>query len=62
MLVSGLNIGSAWYDQLSIQTFVDYVTGQLGGPKVNLITYYCKRRNIVCRKFSDVVKKAILKY
>ena len=35
VLVSGLNIGSSWYDQLSIQSFVDYVTGQLGGPQVS---------------------------
>lgn len=35
VLVSGLNMGSSWYDQLSIQSFIDYVTGQLGGPQVS---------------------------
>ena len=35
MLVSGLNVGSSWFDQLSIQMFVDYITGQLGGQLVS---------------------------
>ena len=39
VLVSGLNIGSAWFDQLSIQMLVDYITGQAGGPQVSNIAY-----------------------
>ena len=35
MLLSGLNLGSSWCDQLSTEMMVDYVTGQLGGAKVN---------------------------
>ncbi|CAI8054295.1 DNA polymerase delta subunit 2 [Geodia barretti] len=31
LLVSGLGMGSSWCDQLSLEMFVDYVTGQLGG-------------------------------
>ena len=34
MLVSGLNLGSSWCDQLSVEMMVDYITGQLGGVKV----------------------------
>ena len=30
MLMSGLNIGSEWTDQLSISLLVDYISGQLG--------------------------------
>ena len=37
LLVSGLGMGSSWCDQLSLEMFVDYVTGQLGGVSV---TYY----------------------
>ena len=36
VLVSGLNLGSSWCDQLSVEMFVDYITGQLGGPSVRL--------------------------
>ena len=36
VLVSGLNLGSSWCDQLSVEMFVDYITGQLGGPAVRL--------------------------
>lgn len=32
VLLSGLNLGSSWCDQLSVEMLVDYVTGQLGGP------------------------------
>ena len=32
--MSGLNLGSLWTSQLSIQMMADYITGQLGGPKV----------------------------
>lgn len=35
LLVSGLNLGSSWSDQLSIEMMVDYVTGQLGGVDVS---------------------------
>ena len=35
LLVSGLNLGSSWCDQLSIEMMVDYVTGQLGGVDVS---------------------------
>ncbi len=31
--MSGLNLGSSWSDQLSVEMMVDYVTGQLGGPE-----------------------------
>ena len=31
-IVSGLNVGSAHCDQLSLQLFIDYVTGVVGGP------------------------------
>ena len=41
VLVSGLNIGSAWFDQLSIQMLVDYITGQAGGPQVSVIKCSC---------------------
>lgn len=34
LLVSGLNLGSMWSSQLSVQMMVDYIAGQLGGPKV----------------------------
>ena len=34
VLVSGLNLGSPWCDRVSIEMFVDYVTGQLGAHKV----------------------------
>lgn len=34
LLVSGLNVGSSWCDQLSIEMMADYVTGQLGGIRV----------------------------
>ena len=34
LLVSGLNLGSSWCDQLSVTLLVDYITGQLGGPAV----------------------------
>ena len=34
LLVSGLNLGSSHSDQFSIETMVDYITGQLGGAKV----------------------------
>ena len=30
-LVSGLNVGSAHCDQLSLQLFIDYITGSVGG-------------------------------
>jgi len=30
-LVSGLNIGSSHCDQLSLQLFIDYITGSVGG-------------------------------
>jgi DNA polymerase delta subunit 2 len=33
LLVSGLNIGSEWSDQLFIQLLVDYINGQLGHSK-----------------------------
>eukprot|EP00731_Ephydatia_muelleri_P028441 Em0020g85a len=33
VLVSGLNLGSPWCDRVSIEMFVDYVTGQLGAHK-----------------------------
>ena len=36
VLVSGLNLGSLWCDQLSVEMFVDYITGQLGGPAVRI--------------------------
>ena len=36
VLVSGLNLGSSWCDQLSVEMFVDYITGQLGGPAVRI--------------------------
>jgi hypothetical protein len=32
--VSGLNLGSSWSDQLSVEMLVDYITGQLGGVRV----------------------------
>jgi len=35
--VSGLNLGSSSSDQFSIETMVDYVTGQLGGAKVGVV-------------------------
>jgi len=34
VLVSGLNLGSSWCDQLSVEMLVDYITGQLGGLAV----------------------------
>lgn len=43
VLVSGLNLGSSWCDQLSMEMFVDYITGQLGGPAVRI-----KQNIIVC--------------
>lgn len=43
VLVSGLNLGSSWCDQLSVEMFVDYITGQLGGPAVRI-----KQNVIVC--------------
>ena len=30
-LVSGLNVGSSHCDQLSLQLFIDYITGSVGG-------------------------------
>ncbi len=33
-MVSGLNVGSKWCDQLSIEMMVDYIAGQLGGANV----------------------------
>lgn len=38
MLLSGLNLGSSWCDQLSIEMLVDYITGQLGGDNVSETT------------------------
>ena len=35
MLVSGLEMGSSWCDQLKIEMLVDYITGQLGGAEVS---------------------------
>ena len=43
VLVSGLNLGSSWCDQLSVEMLVDYITGQLGGPAVRI-----KQNIIVC--------------
>lgn len=34
VLVSGLNLGSSWCDQLSVEMLVDCITGQLGGLAV----------------------------
>ena len=39
VLVSGLNLGSSWCDQLSVEMFVDYVTGQLGTPAVRMSSH-----------------------
>ena len=35
LMLSGLNLGSSWCDQLSIEMMVDYITGQLGGAKAS---------------------------
>lgn len=35
VLLSGLNLGSSWSDQLSVEMLTDYITGQLGGVKVS---------------------------
>lgn len=37
LLVSGLNLGSSWTDQLSVEMMTDYITGQLGGVKVIIL-------------------------
>ena len=36
LLSSGLNLGSSWSDQLSVELLVDYITGQLGGEEVGV--------------------------
>ena len=36
LLLSGLNLGSSWSDQLSVELLVDYITGQLGGEAVGV--------------------------
>ena len=36
MLLSGLNVGSPWCNQLAIQMMVDYASGQLCGPQVRV--------------------------
>ena len=41
LLVSGLNLGSAWCDQLSIQLLVDYLSGQLGAYNVSVGVGVC---------------------
>ena len=36
VLLSGLNLGSSWSDQLSVELLVDYITGQLGEAAVGV--------------------------
>ena len=37
LLVSGLNIGSSWCDNTSVQMLIDYICGQIGGYQVIII-------------------------
>lgn len=55
VLVSGLNLGSAWCDQISVEMLMDYITGQMGAPEVGTLYHL-----LTCLKYRVSVSVCVL--